>query len=62
MIQSVSEQLFHTKVKPYVGLHPLSFFGNNAKVLHLEESDIITIAGYKSKFPVSPKHQLLSYL
>ena len=58
----MSEQLFHTKVKPYVGLHPMSFFGNHPQILQLEESDIMEIPGFKSKLPVSSKHQLLIYL
>ncbi|XP_066590433.1 probable ATP-dependent RNA helicase DHX34 [Prorops nasuta] len=57
-----SEQLFHTKAKPYVSLHPMSFFGNNPKILQLEDSDIVSIPGFKSKVATSPKHQLLLYL
>lgn len=62
MLQSISEQLYHTKVKPYVGLHPLSFFGNHPQVLQLEESEIMSIPGFKTKLPISAKHQLLVYL
>ena len=40
----------------------MSFFGNNSHVLQLEEPDIVTIPGYKSKTPVSPKHQILTFL
>ncbi|XP_035720217.1 probable ATP-dependent RNA helicase DHX34 [Vespa mandarinia] len=60
--KSTSEQLFHTKTKPYVALHPMSFFGNYPQVLQLEEHDITSIPGFKSKTPVSSKHQLLTYL
>ncbi|XP_001604407.2 probable ATP-dependent RNA helicase DHX34 isoform X1 [Nasonia vitripennis] len=60
--KTVSEQLFHTKVKPFVALHPMSFFGTHPQVLQLEEPDIVSIPGFKSKTPVSPKHQLLTYL
>ncbi|XP_014214500.1 probable ATP-dependent RNA helicase DHX34 [Copidosoma floridanum] len=60
--KTVNEQLFHTKVKPFVALHPMSFFGVHPQVLQLEEPDIVTIPGYKSKTPVSPKHQILVYL
>ncbi|KAI4488134.1 hypothetical protein M0804_004982 [Polistes exclamans] len=60
--KSTSEQLFHTKTKPYVALHPMSFFGNYPQVLQLEEHDIISIPNFKSKTPVSSKHQLLTYL
>lgn len=62
MLQSMNEQLYHTKVKPYVGLHPLSFFGNHPQILQLEESDVITIPAFKTSSPVSAKHQLLVYL
>ncbi|KAG7203421.1 hypothetical protein KM043_013488 [Ampulex compressa] len=60
--KSVSEQLFHTKAKPYVALHPMSFFGNHPQILQLEEVDIVSIPGFRSKTPVSPKHELLAYL
>jgi len=62
IIQSMSEQLFHTKAKPYVALHPMSFFGNHQQLLQIEEADIISIPGFKSKSPVSSKHQILAYL
>ncbi|XP_025264487.1 probable ATP-dependent RNA helicase DHX34 [Camponotus floridanus] len=60
--KSMSEQLFHTKAKPYVALHPMSFFGNHQQLLQIEEADIISIPGFKSKSPVSSKHQILAYL
>ncbi|XP_015123362.1 probable ATP-dependent RNA helicase DHX34 isoform X1 [Diachasma alloeum] len=60
--KSMNEQLFHTKSKPYVALHPMSYFGNHPQILQLEEPDIVNIPGFKSKTPVSPKHQLLAYL
>lgn len=60
--KSLSEQLFHTKAKPYVALHPVSFFGNHPEVLQVEEPDVVSIPGYKSKTPVSTKHQMLAYL
>ncbi|KAK0083179.1 hypothetical protein PV325_009214 [Microctonus aethiopoides] len=60
--KSMNEQLFHTKAKPYVALHPMSFFGNHPELLQLEEPDMVNIPGFKSKTPVSPKHQLLAYL
>lgn len=62
ILQSPNEQLFHTKAKPYIALHPMSFFGNHPQVLQLEETDIISVPGFKSKTPVSPKHTILSYL
>ncbi|XP_054004317.1 probable ATP-dependent RNA helicase DHX34 [Hylaeus anthracinus] len=60
--KSTSEQLFHTKAKPYIALHPMSFFGNHPQVLQLEEPDIVSIPGFKSKGPVSSKHTILTYL
>lgn len=61
-MQTTNEQLFHTKAKPYIALHPMSFFGNHPQVLQLEEADIVSISGFKSKTPVSPKHTILTYL
>ncbi|XP_032685966.1 probable ATP-dependent RNA helicase DHX34 [Odontomachus brunneus] len=60
--KSMNEQLFHTKAKPYVALHPMSFFGNHPQMLQVEEVDVVSISGFKSKTPVSPKHQILAYL
>ncbi|XP_070155640.1 probable ATP-dependent RNA helicase DHX34 isoform X2 [Polyergus mexicanus] len=59
--KSMNEQLFHTKAKPYVALHPMSFFGNHQQLLQIEEADVISLPGFKSKNPVSPKHQILAY-
>lgn len=58
----MNEQLFHTKAKPYVALHPMSFFGNHPQVLQIEEADIVPTPRFKSKTSVSPKHQILAYL
>lgn len=62
--KSVAEQLYHTWSKPFVFLHPTSYFGKQPRVLMLTEADIQTDppAGYKSKLPLSAKHQLLCYL
>lgn len=57
-----SEQLFHTQKKAYVALHPMSVFGNNPKILQLEDSDIVHVEGIKSKQPFSARHQLMSYM
>lgn len=63
-LQSVSEQLFHTRAKPYISLHPMGYFGNQPQILQLQESDIEVVQkrGFNSKSPVSSKHQLLCYL
>ncbi|XP_011867722.1 PREDICTED: probable ATP-dependent RNA helicase DHX34 [Vollenhovia emeryi] len=60
--KSMSEQLFHTKAKPYVALHPMSFFGNHPQVLQIEEADVMPVPGFKNKTPISSKHQILAYL
>ncbi|XP_068622478.1 probable ATP-dependent RNA helicase DHX34 [Battus philenor] len=62
--KSVSEQLYHTWSKPFVYLHPTSYFGRNPRVVQLCEADINeeTPPGYKSKLALSARHQLLCYL
>ncbi|XP_045538727.1 probable ATP-dependent RNA helicase DHX34 [Papilio machaon] len=62
--KSVSDQLYHTYSKPFVFLHPTSYFGKNGRILQLTEGDIQTDTppGYKSKLPLSARHQLLCYL
>lgn len=40
----------------------MSFFGNHPQVLQLEETDIVSILGFRSKTPVSSKHIILAYL
>uniref|UniRef100_A0A1B6D6A9 RNA helicase n=1 Tax=Clastoptera arizonana TaxID=38151 RepID=A0A1B6D6A9_9HEMI len=57
--KTVGEMFFHTESKPFVALHPMSFFANNSKVIQLDEGDIID--GPK-KFPQSNKHQILFYM
>ncbi|XP_049871355.1 probable ATP-dependent RNA helicase DHX34 [Pectinophora gossypiella] len=62
--KSGADQLYHTWSKPFVYLHPTSYFGKNPRVLQLTEGDIQTDAplGFKSKLPLSAKHQILCYL
>uniref|UniRef100_A0A182J6Q0 RNA helicase n=1 Tax=Anopheles atroparvus TaxID=41427 RepID=A0A182J6Q0_ANOAO len=61
--KSLSEQFFHTRSKPFVGLHPMSFFGNNSQVLQLTDSEIEEKTGlYKSRQPLSSRHQIVCYL
>lgn len=58
-----SEHFFHTKSKSFTSLHPMSYFGNNPEALQLTTSDIIDQTGaYKSKLPLSSKHQLVCYV
>ncbi|XP_050561836.1 probable ATP-dependent RNA helicase DHX34 isoform X2 [Spodoptera frugiperda] len=66
--KSVAEQLYHTWSKPFVFLHPTSYFGKQSKILQLTEADILSdmrelnAVGYDGKLPVSSKHQILCYL
>lgn len=63
LFQGPTEQFFHTNAKPYATLHPMGYFGNNHQILQLDEHDIIEKAGlYKSRQPLSSRHQLLCYL
>ncbi|XP_044731151.1 probable ATP-dependent RNA helicase DHX34 [Chrysoperla carnea] len=61
--KSLNEQLFHTKTKGFVALHPQSYYGSHPECLQLHENDIeVPPDGYYSKRPLSCKHQLLCYL
>lgn len=61
--KSMSEQFFHTKSKPYVSMHLMGNFSKNYQILNVPECDIIPKTGlYKSKQPLSAKHQLICYL
>ncbi|XP_059056112.1 probable ATP-dependent RNA helicase DHX34 [Achroia grisella] len=62
--KSSAEQLYHTWSKPFVFLHPTSYFGKQPKVLQLTDADIQTDtpAGFKSRLPLSNRHQVLCYL
>ena len=63
-----SEQMFHTRVKPFNLLHPNSIFASNPEYLTLEELDIVKVATppdahhNQTKYPFSTKHQLLVYM
>lgn len=62
-LQSPSQQFYHTEAKPYACLHPMGYFANNPQMLQLNEPDILEKTGtYKSKLPLSSRHQLLCYL
>lgn len=62
-LKSTSQHFFHSQGKPYCSLHPMSFFGNNLQILQLTDSEIVDKSGlYRSKLPLSAKHQLLCYL
>ena len=57
-----SEQLFHTRVKPFNVLHPNGIFASYPEYLNIDNMDIINVPGFPSKYPVSFKHQVLVYL
>ena len=57
-----SDQLFHTRVKPFNVLHPNSFFSAHPEVLQVEGLDIVQLPGFTTKHPASSKHQVLVYL
>lgn len=57
-----SQHFYHTLSKPFTSLHPMGFFGNNSQTLQLNDGDIVEKPFYyKSKIPLSAKHQLLCY-
>ena len=61
--KSMNEQFFHTKSKPYVSMHPMSYFSQNYQILNVPDCDTIPKTGlYKSKLTLSAKHQLICYL
>ena len=57
-----SDQLFHTRVKPFNVLHPNSFFAAHPEVLQVEGLDIVNLPGFTTKHPASSKHQMLVYI
>lgn len=62
-LKSMNEQFFHTKSKPFVSMHPMGYFSQNYQILNVPDCDIIDKSGlYKSKQPLSAKHQLVCYL
>ncbi|XP_013779441.2 probable ATP-dependent RNA helicase DHX34 [Limulus polyphemus] len=60
--KSDSDQLFHTKAKPFVMLHPMSVLALQPDLLQLREMDVEQMQGFTSRTPLSMKHQLLTYL
>ncbi|KOB74083.1 ATP-dependent RNA helicase [Operophtera brumata] len=49
-------------LKPFVFLHPTSYFGKQSRVLQLTEEDMHTCPHYKGKLALSHRHQILCYL
>lgn len=60
--KSTSEQLFHTRAKPFTALHPMGVFANHPESLQLADHDVVEAPGFPSKLPVSSKHQVLMYV
>lgn len=60
--KSTSDQLFHTRAKPFTALHPMGVFANHPEALQLLEHDTIQVPGFVTKLPVSSKHQVLMYV
>jgi hypothetical protein len=60
--KSGSDQMFHTRVKPFNVLHPNSFFATAPEVLELDSLSVVAAPGFTTKHPASSGHQLLVYL
>ena len=60
--KSGSEQLFHTRVKPFNVLHPNGIFTNYPEYVNLDSMYIVNVPNFPAKYPVSMKHQALVYL
>jgi len=57
-----SDQLFHTRVKPFNVLHPNSIFAAQPEILQVDGLDIVNVPGFTTKHPASSKHQVLVYI
>lgn len=60
--KSTSDQLFHTRAKPFTALHPMGVFANHPESLQLADHDIVQPPGFTPKLPASSKHQILMYV
>ncbi|KAJ3589989.1 hypothetical protein NHX12_007946 [Muraenolepis orangiensis] len=56
-----SEQVFHTRNKHGVVIHPTSVFSSTPEVLHVPEDEVREL-GAERKGPASSRHQLLSFV
>ncbi|CAG0919646.1 unnamed protein product [Notodromas monacha] len=56
-----TEQMYHTKDKPFVTLHPMGMLANNPEVLRVGSCEP-TVAGFPPGSQISNKHELLLYL
>ena len=60
--KSTSDQLFHTRGKPFAALHPMGVFANHPEALQLHDHDVVDVPGSKAKHQFSSKHQVLVYV
>uniref|UniRef100_A0A1I8NLN9 ATP-dependent RNA helicase DHX34 n=1 Tax=Stomoxys calcitrans TaxID=35570 RepID=A0A1I8NLN9_STOCA len=57
-----TQQFFHTFLKPFISIHPNSYFAKRFDILKLNDSDILEKpAYYLPKQPLSEAHQILCY-
>ncbi|XP_075158429.1 putative ATP-dependent RNA helicase DHX34 isoform X2 [Haematobia irritans] len=57
-----SQQFFHTFLKPFISIHPNSYFAKCFDILKLNDSDILEKPSYYlPKQPLSEAHQILCY-
>ncbi|XP_064483577.1 probable ATP-dependent RNA helicase DHX34 isoform X2 [Ornithodoros turicata] len=57
-----SDQLFHTKGKGFVVLHPNSVLALDPDVLKLDDMNVHVVPAFGSKRPVSTDHQMVTYM
>ena len=43
--KSTSEQLFHSRAKPFAALHPMGVFANHPEALQLHDHDTVDVPG-----------------
>ena len=60
--KSTSDQLFHTRAKPFTALHPMGVFANHPEPLQLADHETVVLPDFPTKLPVSSKHQVLVYV
>ncbi|XP_071481519.1 probable ATP-dependent RNA helicase DHX34, partial [Diadema antillarum] len=57
-----SDQVFHTKAKPFVVLHPTGIFANHPDLLEPPEGDTLPEETTGKRGVLSARHQLLAYV
>jgi len=55
--KSGTDQVFHTRVKPFNVLHPNSIYASQPDVLMLDSLNIVNVPGFTAKNPASSAHQ-----